>query len=111
MGWRLPESPSMRSGLFSTGVRPAMGGGRTNYVRPTEMGAGIAASPHLHRDMDLPVFASLETRGPPTFRSWLTSSGVASNRGPARRQVLDFPRPFLGRVLPRRLFPREPRTA
>jgi hypothetical protein len=69
------------------------------------MGAGIAASPHLHRAKDLPVFASLTTRRPSAFRSWLTRSGVASNRGPARRQVLDFPRPFLGRVLPRRLSP------
>ena len=42
---------------------------------------------------------------PPALRSWLTSSGVASNRGPARRQVLDLPRPFLGWSLSRRLLP------
>jgi hypothetical protein len=43
------------------------------------MGAGIAASPHLHRDMDLPVFASLVRFRSPAYRSWLTSSGVASS--------------------------------
>ena|SRR5436190_23142439 len=79
--------------------------GYAGAMPQTEMGAGIAASPHLHRAKDLPVFASLTTRRPSAFRSLLTSSGVASNRGPARRQVLDLPRPFLGRVLPRRLPP------
>ena len=61
-----------------------------------EMGAGIAASPHLRRDMDLPVFASLTTRGSSALRSWLTRSGVASDDGPARRQVRHLLRPFLG---------------
>jgi hypothetical protein len=42
---------------------------------------------------------------PPALRSWLTSSGVASDRGPARRLVLDLPRPFLGWSLSRRLLP------
>ena len=79
--------------------------GYAGAMPQTEMGAGIAASPHLHRAKDLPVFASLTTRRPSAFRSLLTRSGVASNRGPARRQVLDLPRPFLGRVLPRRLPP------
>ena len=79
-----------------------------------ESGAGTSANRNggRHRcqppsapSLDLPVFASQTTRRPSATRSWLTSSGVASNRGPARRQVLDFPRPFLGRVLPRRLPP------
>ena len=48
---------------------------------------------------------------PPALRSWLTSSGVASNRGPARRQVLDFPRPFLGWILRVACPQGEPRTA
>ena len=69
---------------------------RTERPPQTEMGAGIAASPHLHRAKDLPVFASLTTRGSSAHRSWLTRSGVASDRGPARGQVLDLPRPFLG---------------
>ena len=51
----------------------------TNAWPQTEMGAGIAASPHLHRDMDLPVFASLTVRRPSATRSWLTRSGVASS--------------------------------
>lgn len=44
----------------------------------TSKGAGIAASPLLRRDMDLPVFVSLVTRKSPAPRSWRTSSGDAS---------------------------------
>jgi hypothetical protein len=64
----------------------------------TEMGAGIAASPHLHRDMDLPVFASLTSLSPSALRSWLTSSGVASDGGPARRLVQSSSAALLGLV-------------
>jgi len=68
------------------------------HLAQTEMGAGIAASPHLHRAKDLPVFASLVTRGPPALRSWLTSSGVASDGGPARRLVQSSSAALLGLV-------------
>ena len=33
----------------------------------------------------------------PVLRSWLTSSGVASDHGCIRRHILDLPRPFLDR--------------
>ncbi len=44
-------------------------------VAPKSKGAGIAASPLLRRDVDLPVFVSLATRRSPAPRSWRTSSG------------------------------------
>ena len=57
----------------------------------TEMGAGIAASPHLHRAKDLPVFASLAAFAPRSsilahqlrrrFQSW--SSPKAGSRSSA----------------------------
>ena len=80
-------------------------------LAPIEMGAGIAASPHLRRDMDLPVFASLTSRSSSALRSWLTSSGVASDRGPDRNRVLDLSRPFLGWFLRVACPQGEPRTA
>ena len=59
------------------------------------MGAGIAASPHLRRAKDLPVFASLAAFAPRSsilahqlrrrFRKWSCPEG----------QVLFLPRPFL----------------
>ena len=48
---------------------------------------------------------------PPAPRSWLTSSGVASNRGRTRRYVLDLPRPFLDYPLSRRLLSEENRVS
>jgi hypothetical protein len=51
------------------------------------------------------VFASQTVRRPSSIRSWLTRSGVASDRGPDRSRVLDLPRPFLGWHPPRRLPP------
>ena len=60
------------------------------------MGAGIAASPHLHRAKDLPVFVSLVTCAPRSsilahqlrrrFRSWSCPE----------EHVRFLPRPFLG---------------
>ena len=65
-------------------MKPAM----LQSAAPTEMGAGIAASPHLHRAKDLPVFASLVAFAPRSsilahqlrrrFRSW--SSPKAGSR-------------------------------
>src|SRR4030095_10305364 len=51
------------------------------------------------------------TRRPSAPRSWLTRSGVASNRGPDRSRVLDLPRPFLGWFLRVACPQGEPRTA
>ena len=70
------------------------------------MGAGIAASPHLHRDMDLPVFASLTTRGSSALRSLLTSSGVASSFWSCPKAGSEtFCGPSWANPLPRRLPP------
>jgi hypothetical protein len=63
-------------------------GGLSKLIPQTEMGAGIAASPHLHRAKDLPVFASLVAFAPRSsilahqlrrrFQSW--SSPRAGSR-------------------------------
>jgi hypothetical protein len=98
-------SSCLDSGSFDVQTLRSVDRDRVSIKRPFP-------SPHLRcRAKDLPVFASLTTRRPSAFRSWLTSSGVASNRGPARRQVLDFPRPFLGWILRVACPQGEPRTA
>ncbi|HUP66660.1 MAG TPA: hypothetical protein VM145_00400, partial [Sphingomicrobium sp.] len=53
-----------------------------NALAHKQMGAGIAASPHVRRAKDLPVFVtwSKPVKASTRSRSWLTSSGVASYR-------------------------------
>ena len=70
-------------------------GNESDQAAQREMGAGIAASPHLRRAKDLPVFASLAAFAPRSsilahqlrrrFRKWSCPEG----------QVLFHPRPFL----------------
>lgn len=70
------------------------------------MGAGISASPHLRRAKDPPVFVSLFTRRFPALRSWLTSSGVASDRGRVPKDTFSiFRGPSWTNLLSRRLHP------
>ncbi len=61
------------------------------------MGAGIAASPHCAERRICRCSLACSACASLPFRSWLTSSGVASGHGSVRRQILDFSRPFLDR--------------
>lgn len=64
-----------RRTLRTSRLRPGRAGNSRAACAPKSKGAGIAASPFLRRDVDLPVFVSLATRRSPAPRSWRTSSG------------------------------------
>jgi hypothetical protein len=80
--------------LKLSGVRSAGAMAWPEALPQTEMGAGIAASPHLHRAKDLPVFASLVACAPRSsilahqlrrrFRWWSSpKAGSVIFRGPS----------------------------
>ncbi len=66
----------------------------------------------MRRAKDLPVFVSLATRRSPAPRSWLTSSGVASEHGSQSEDgFLAFRGPSWVDPPARRRLPEEPRVA